>query len=147
MKFKDYVKTSILPTYFVTVVCIALAMAVVGSIFEPDVRLGYGVLFSPFLYGLLAAVIQLVGYSKKELTPKQALGRKVIHVLLLEVGIMAFLHFAGALSGPGVTIALAVAILVIYFAVTLITGLNDRRASQAVNLALKELQKRGDVNL
>jgi hypothetical protein len=141
MSFKDFMMKQIIPGFFVTVTCITFAMAVLGTVYGPDVRLSYGILFSPFIYGLAATATQLVNYSAKELTVKQALARKGFHALALEIVIMHIAYGAGALTGTGVTAALALAILLIYGAVTLIMWISDRRSSEAVNRALSELQK------
>lgn len=142
MKFREFVQKELIPNYFVSVSCIALAMGVIGTLFEPDAKLGYGVLFSPFIYGLIAALIQLVSYSRKSLTPRQAITRQILHFILLEAGIMGVLYWLGALTSTGVTIALALSIPVIYAAVTAVMWMNDRRTTEAVNRALKELQQR-----
>lgn len=142
MEFKTFFKTQIAPGFFISVACISLAMGVIGTAFLPDVSLGYGILFSPLIYGLMGAVLQLVNYSKKELTLRQIILRKVLHVLLLEIGIAAILYAGKAFTGIEITIALLLSILVIYFAVTLVMWINDKRISETVNAALKELQKR-----
>lgn len=141
MSFKQFFQKSIVPSFFVTVTCITLVMAVVGTVFEPDVQLGYGVLFSPFVYGVVAALIQMVSYSKNELTVKQAVVRKVAHFVLLEAGILLVLYWAKALTSAGITIALAFSIFVVYVAVTAVLWLNDKRTTETMNKALKELQK------
>ncbi len=142
MRFKEYLKSQAVPMFFVSFCFITLAMAVLGSLFEPDAQLGYGVLFSPFVYSIAAALIDLMFYTKKEPSPRGALLRNIINVLLLEAGMLAILYFAGALTSPGLSLALALAILAIYFAVKLLLWLNDRRYSKALNQALWELQKR-----
>lgn len=140
MSFKDYCKNEILPSFFISVTCIALAMGIIGTIFEPKATFGYGILFSPILYGLIAALIQLVGYSKKELTPRQAAVRKIFHVVLLEAGILSILYLGGALTSAAISIALVLSILLIYGAVTLVLWAHDKQTSEAVNRALKVLQ-------
>jgi uncharacterized membrane protein len=141
MAFKDFFTKQIVPGFFVTVTCITFAMAVLGTAYGPDVRLSYGILFSPFIYGSAATATQLINYSAKELTIKQALIRKVFQVLALEIVVMGIAYGAGALTGTGVTVALALAILLIYGTVTLIMWISDKRSSDAVNRALLILQK------
>lgn len=143
MNFKTYLQKQILPSFSITVTCITFGMAVLGTIFQPQARFSYGVLFSPFLFGLVAAALQLVGYSRKELTLRGALARKVVYVVLLEAAVLGILYGSGGLTSPELTLSLAVMILVIYFAVTLVMWLNDSRTSRDVNAALKELQRGG----
>lgn len=100
----------------------------------------HGILFSPILYGFIAVLIQLVGYSKKELTARQAAVRKIIHVFLLEAGFLSILYLGGALKNAAITLALGITVLLIYGAVTLVLWAQDQQTSEVVNRALKVLQ-------
>ena len=142
MKFKEYFLHTILPGFFASVTCISFVMAVIGSVFEPDARLGYDGLFWPLLYGLLGALAQLVGFSPREMTVRQAFMRNVLTLVLLEAVVMGVLYLGGALTNAAITISLAVGILVIYAAVSVVLWLNDRRTADQINQALGELQRK-----
>jgi len=142
MEFKAFLKKHVIPGFFISTTFITLTMAVIGTLFEPSARFGYGILFSPLIYGLIAALFQLVGYSKKELTGRQSVVRTILHFALLEAGIMYILYRANALTNVSITVSLALSIIVIYVAVTLIMWLNDKHTTQTLNKALKELQQR-----
>lgn len=146
MRFKDFILQSVLPSFFAAVTCITFVMAVIGSIFEPDAQVGYFGLFWPLMYGLLAAVIQLVNYSRRELTARQALVRKVLHFILLESAIMGVLYWGGAFTSMAVTISLALSIMVVYAAVSALLWRNDKRTADRVNQALGALQQRHRIN-
>lgn len=145
MKFKVYFLHTMLPSFFASVTCISLVMAVLGSIFEPDVRMGYVGLLWPILYGLLAALIQLVNFSRHELTVRQALVRKALTLVLLEAAIIGVLYWGGALTSTAVTISLALSIIIVYGAVSVVLWIGDRRTADQVNRALGELQKKNQA--
>ncbi|MDO3409283.1 DUF3021 family protein [Saccharibacillus sp. CPCC 101409] len=139
MEFKTFFTTQIIPSFFVAVACIAGVMGIVGVYAQPDASLGYGILFSPLIYGLLGALLQTVHYSSKELSPRQTILRQLVHLLLLEIGIVSLVYAGGELTGVGVALALALSIAAVYFAVMLILWINDKRTSRIFNRALQEL--------
>ena len=142
MDFKTFFIKKILIGFFVSVTCISVVMAVVGILFVPDARFGYEAFFSPILFGVIAIVPSLVTYSKEELSLKQTIIRKIIHFILIEVLILLVLYLEGGLTGVGVTISLAVSILVIDLTVHLVLWINDRRIANELNLGLKDMQSR-----
>ena len=82
-------------SFFVVVTCINLGMAFMGMIYAPDTRFGYEALLFPVFYGFLGILPSAVLYSRKELTVKQMLLRKIIQLILIEaimVGIVFFLE-------------------------------------------------------
>jgi hypothetical protein len=152
MEFKKFIRDEVVPSFFISTTCITLLMAFMGTLALPQARFGYEVLFSPFVYGLASSSVVLINYSKKELTPRQALLRKILHVISLEIVIMSILYAVGSFTEVGIAAetgefafglaaAMAVFILVIYAAVTYVMWLLDKRSCDAVNRALKRLQE------
>lgn len=127
-------------SFFVSVTCICAAMAVIGMVFEPDVRFGYEAFLSPILFGAIASFPLLVKYSKNELSVKQAIIRNILHFVLLEVLILSVLLFEGLLTGLSMAVSLAVSIFIIYLTVNLFLWVNDKKAAADFNNALKKLQ-------
>jgi len=140
MDFKTFFVKKVMISFYITVTFITLAMAIVGLIFEPETRLGYEAFLSPLLFGAIATFPKLITYSKEELSVKQTLLRNVIHFLLLEVLILGSLYFAEILTSSSMTVSLAVTVLIIYVAVSVIMWINDKKTAVQINQALKVLQ-------
>lgn len=75
-------------TYFMIVTLITLAMCIVGKAMMPEQTFGYEAFAAPLLYGLVGAIPNLVLYSKRELKVKELLVRKILQLILIEIGIL-----------------------------------------------------------
>lgn len=82
-------------SFFVVVTCINLGMAFMGMIYAPDTRFGYEALLFPVFYGFLGILPSAVLYSRKELTVKQMLLRKIIQLILIEAIMVGIVFFLG----------------------------------------------------
>lgn len=140
MDFKTFLIKKVMMSFFVTITCITVTMALMGIIFEPDTRFGYEAFLSPLIFGTLASLLLLVKYSKRELSLKQAVIRNIIHFVLLEVVILSVLTFEGLLTSMSMTISLGVSIFIIDLTVNLVLWINDKRTAKEFNDALKRLQ-------
>lgn len=127
-------------SFFVSVTCICVAMALIGMIFEPDTRFGYEAFLSPLILGMVASIPLLVKYSNNDLSMKQMAIRNVIHFILLEAIILSILYFGGILTNMSMTISLGVSIFVIDLTVILVLWINDKKTAKEFNDALKRLQ-------
>ncbi len=140
MNFKTFFIKEVMMSFFVSITCIAAAMALVGMIFEPDTRFGYEAFLSPIIFGALASLPLLVKYSKKELSIKQTAIRNVIHFILLEAVILLVLYFGGMITSISMAISLGISIFMIDLTVNLVLWINDKRTAKVFNNALKRLQ-------
>lgn len=70
--------------FFVCTTCITILEGILGMIFFPEERLPYEAFFSPPLFGFLSVLLGLVTKSKKELSVRQILFRRALHLLLIE---------------------------------------------------------------
>lgn len=140
MDFKTFFIKSVMMSFFVSVSCITLAMALTGIIFEPETRLGYEAFFSPLIFGAIASLPLLVKYSRRELSLKQTMVRNVLHFLLLEIVILATLYLSDILTSISMTVSLGFSVLLINLTVHLILWVHDRRTARQFNDALKQLQ-------
>ena len=146
MDFKAFVRKEVVMGYFAATTCIAVAMAIIGTMFEPEARFGYGILFSPLIYGALAIPVILVGYSKRELTMFETLIRNIIQLLMIEFIVLLINYVNGALRSASITVAVALSVLAIYVAVNIVLWTNDAYTAKEINKALKEMQNRHDGN-
>ena len=71
-------------SFFVVVTCVNLVMAFLGMRYEPEIRFGYQAFLLPVIYGGLGILPSAVTYSRKELSVRQMLVRKLLQLLLLE---------------------------------------------------------------
>ncbi len=140
MDLKTFFVKKIMMSFFIAVTCICAAMALIGVIFEPDIRFGYEAFLSPLIFSAVATFPSLVQYSKKELSLRQTAVRNVIHFILLEAVVLSVLYFGGILTDMSITLSLGVSIFVIDLIVNLVLWLNDKKTAKEFNNALKKLQ-------
>jgi len=142
MDFKTFFVKKVMMSFFISISCITVAMALIGIVFEPTVRFGYEAFLSPMLFGALATLPMLVKYSKKELSIKQTMLRGVMHFILLEAVLLTALHLAGLLTSISMTISLAASICIIYATVNLVLWIQDTRTAKELNDALQKMQSK-----
>lgn len=133
--------TEFLVTFLVCTAAICILEGVIGMIFMPEQKFGYEAFFSPPLFAFFSVLLGLVTYSKKELTVKQVLFRRALHLLLIEALVFG-LNYASGITFPlPAGIALAFAIMVIFVMVYLIMYINDKRSAKLFNEELKRFQE------
>lgn len=140
MDFKTFFVKKVMLSFYISVTFIVLAMAIVGLVFEPDIRMGYEAFFSPLIFGAIATFPKLITYSREELSVRQTLIRNILHFLLLEVLILGSLYFTEVLTSVSMTVSLAVTILIIYISVSAIMWINDKKTALEFNNALRIYQ-------
>ena len=141
MDLKTFFIKKVMMSFFVSVTLITAAMAIVGLIFERDVRFGYGAFLSPLFFGGIASFPLLVKYSKTELSFKQTVIRNAIHLVLIEVLVIGVLYFNGVLANWDMTISLGFTIFIIDLTVNLVLWVNDKKTAKEFNEALSLMQK------
>ncbi len=141
MKYKDmFVK--LMMTFFVVTACVTILQAVFGAVFMPDAVLSWRAFYSPPLLGALSSLLSLVTYSSRELTMKQELCRKALHLFLIEILVLTLNRFSGNIYSTKVWIALIICVAIIYIVVNLVLYINDQKSAEKFNRQLKEYQKR-----
>lgn len=140
MDYKTFFVKKIMMSFFVSVTCICAVMALIGMIFESDIRFGYEAFLSPLIFGAIASLPFLVKYSRSELSLKQTVIRNVIHFVLLEAVILSVLYFGEILTSMSMAISLGISIFVVDLTVNLVLWINDKRIANEFNSALKILQ-------
>ena len=140
MSFKAFLKRSLME-YFIITTCVTAATAILGLSLDPTAKFGYEGYFSPLLFGLMSLVPSIATYSRKELSLRQTLLRKLIHFALLETMLISFGHWAGILHGFD-TVYFALTVLIVYLAVDLISWHLDSKEASKINKTLRSLQGR-----
>lgn len=141
MSFKAFLKKCLMQ-YFIITTCVTVAIALLGLSMEPAARFGYEAYFSPLIFAFISLLPSFVTYSRKELSIRQALLRKVLYVIVLEAMLMAFGFFAGILHGSADASFFALAVFLVYLAVNLISWQIDKKEADEFNKTLKSMQGR-----
>lgn len=129
--------------FCVCTACITILQGVLGMLFYPEEKLGYEAFLTPPLFGLFSVILGVVTWSKKELSVKQVLIRRAIHLLLIEGMVFGLNYVAGNRFSIVVNLTLAFGIAVVFVAVYLILWINDKKSADLFNQKLKEFQARG----
>lgn len=133
-----FVKRVVMP-FFVITTCIGIAEGLIGMIFYSDKPLSPDALFSPAILGAMTALTSLVHYSKHELSMREILIRKAIHLAIIEGIVLGLNYIAGNLTDIIVTVSIAVAVFIIFVTVYLVQYLSQRRISDELTAALHAL--------
>ena len=141
MSFKAFLKRCLME-YFIITTCITAAIAILGQALDPTARFGYEGYLSPLIFGFLSLVPSFVTYSRRELSFRQALVRKVFHVIALEAMLIVFGFWTGILHNPAEASFFGLAVFLVYVAVNLISWLLDKKEASELNRTLKSLQGR-----
>ena len=98
MSLKTFLKRCLME-YFIITTCVTAAIGILGLSLDPTAKVGYEGFFSPLIFGLVSLVPSVATYSRKELSFRQTLVRKLLHFALLQATLIAFGHWAGILRG------------------------------------------------
>lgn len=128
-------------SFFVVVTCINLGMAFMGMIYAPDTRFGYEVLLFPVFYGFLGILPSAVLYSRKELTVKQMLLRKIIQLILIEAIMVGIVFFLGG-TDFSTLLPFMIMVLAVCLAAEGILWLAADKKVRKLNAQLKRFQDR-----
>lgn len=143
MSIKEYGKT-MLQDFFVITTFVNIVMFVLGSIYRPGATFSYEILLFPPLYGFLGTIPSWILYSKKELSTRQLLARKILQVIVLEL-ILVLVIFGGenmCKENIPEIIALAISVFLVYVLVSIVSWLLDVRTAKVVMKELSEYQKK-----
>ena len=125
---------------------ISITMGVGGMIMVPGETVPYYAFFIPFLFAALCMIPVMLLYTEKEMTIKQAIIRKIIMVLLLEILVL----LAQRIISPSATISLYVCVFISVFVIVavvgLITWLYDKEAADQMNEKLKKNRKKDEFH-
>ena len=139
---KAFLKRCLLE-YFIITTCVTAAIAILGLSVDPAARFGYEAYFSPLIFGLVSLMPSFVTYSRKELSFRQTIVRKVLHVIMLEAMLIAFGFWAGILHGAADASLFGLTVFIVYLAVNLTSWQIDKKDASEINKTLKSLQGRG----
>lgn len=131
--------------WYVFLLCdlfISLDMAVMGLILKPDAQTGYWVLFFPPLYAFLCTIPSLFMYSKKELTVKQAIFRRILQIVSIEAIIIGLINGLNTNVSFLNSALLGGSVLVVFGAVWFVNWLRVRSEAKELNKRLEILNRK-----
>lgn len=123
------------------VTCINLGDGLYGDDLCPDTRFGYEALLFPVFYGFLGILPSAVLYSRKELTVKQMLLRKIIQLILIEAIMVGIVFFLGG-TDFNTLLPFMVMVLAVCLAAEGILWLAADKKVKKLNAQLKRFQDR-----
>lgn len=130
-------------TYFILVTLITITLYVMGMLFDPNRQLGYEAFAAPLIYAGCTVVVNVVMYSKKELTIKAFLFRKVIQFFLLE-GIILFVIYGSVdvlIENRSSAMSIMISVFVIFVLSHAVLGLENYLSAKKMTEELIEFQK------
>ena len=128
--------------YFIIVTCITAATGILGLMVDPGARLGYEAFFSPLIFGLVSLVPSLLTYHRRELSFRQAVVRKALHLLSLEACLTGYAAWSGLLPTPADAFQFAVTVLFVYLLVNAAIYVLSLKEANEINKGLRTLQGR-----
>lgn len=137
---KKYFAIKLLNMFFIITTLITIVMGVMGLIWERDRLLTYEVMFSPVIIGFISVLPSIVMYSKKELTLRQIVIRKVLHLFLLEIELIAFSKIVG-IWNKVIGLPFVVSILIVAVLVQVFLWLIGLQRANTITNELKAFQK------
>ncbi len=140
MSFRSFFIKNVLMPFFIITSCVSVAEGILGMIFYTDMIVSYKALFSPALFGIATSFPSLVMYSKKELSVKQIIIRKIIEGVIIEATVLTLNFQSGNIKNASIAVSLAVTVLIIMITVEVIQYINDKRISDELNEALKNMK-------
>ncbi|MBE6753721.1 MAG: DUF3021 family protein [Ruminococcaceae bacterium] len=133
---------SLVRSYFAVVTLVVLAVAILGNIFAPEERFGYDAFYLPLLYGAIGVLPDVIMYSRKELSVKALIVRKVLQLVMIE-GAILFIMFAFGPAynrQPTLVVSVAISIFIIYILVNLMDYAHNCAAAKQLNDELGRLK-------
>ncbi len=138
MNPKDFLK-SLFTNFFIVVTLVTIAMGILGLTFDADRTFGYEAYFFPLFYSILSMLPAIVMYTKKELSIRKTLLRKLLQLALIEFLLLGFMIMNG-FHEIRLLVTQAIVILLITLSVTGISWLLDIKSARELNKDLVEYQ-------
>lgn len=134
---------SLITTFFSLVTLITVAMLILGFVLDPAASFGYEAYAFPLIYGACGAISVGIMYSKRELTVKEVIVRKVIQLIFLEI-LIPTIAFGGSnvlATRPQIVVGMVVSILVIFVVSHIIDWVLDSLSAKKMTEDLVKFQE------
>lgn len=115
-------------------------IVLVTALLNPTYELSSKIIMLIALFALLSDLTAIVFWSKKELSDKSRITRRVLHFVLIEIIVLFFGNILGFASGVTQNIIFGFEILGIYAIVCWIDWLIDKKTADDINDKLKKMR-------
>lgn len=142
MHGKEFIR-NMMVSYFSLVTLITVVIFAMGLYLEPDARFGYDAFAAPLIYGACGILPNAVMYTKRELTVKEFLVRKVIQFILIEA-IVLFVAFYGSdirIKQKEIIIGVGVSVFIVYVVSHIIDWVLDYVSARRMTEELIKMQQ------
>lgn len=141
MQGKEFLRSTCM-SFFIVVTCVDAAIFILGTLFQKNALFGYEAFLSPLIFGLFSVLPMAVMYSRKELSVKEIIFRKILQLFLLEILLcfITFGDFSTMMEDCTITLSFCTSVMIIFILVHLIIYLLDFRTARQINQQLKEFQ-------
>lgn len=146
MELRELIKRLII-SYPIIYGCSIMATFVFCLVFDPDSVFGMDYLGKMFLFALAGDLPSLVFYSKRELSHKEQVLRKLIHLLLLEGVLLTIGRIMGLHDNMTEGIFFFFIVLAVYLIVWFLAFSDDLRQAKEINKALEQRKKHEDMTI
>jgi hypothetical protein len=140
MSFIDFIKKNLM-NFFIIVTFISVAMGILGISLKPGTTFGYEAFFSPVIYGAVAMLPSFVFYSRRELSFKQMLLRRILHFVILEATLLIFSFLLGLLDDTETAAYFAASVFIVYLLTNIIRWIIDSKTAGEINKGLKRIKQ------
>lgn len=140
MSLVSFIKKNLMD-YFIIVTGINVAIAILGMNFDPDTVFGYQAFFSPLIIGAVAVFPSVVMYSRRELSFRSMLIRRALHLVVLEITLIAFGYFSGLFTEWSIIAPFAVGVILVYAFTLFARYLIDSKTAVEINKGLRRMQE------
>lgn len=133
--------------FFILTTLICIGVGILGMIFQPETKLGYEVFFMPVIYAIAGLIPTAVMFSKRELSVKEVIIRKIIQWLLIEA-IVIGLIFGGHITQAeykSTIIGVFVSIFIIFLLCHLISTFMEYIDAKKMNADLEAFLIKNNV--
>ena len=133
-------------TFFTVVTLVNVAMLVLGTWLTPDMKFGYEAFCAPLIYGVVGTLPNIVMYSRRELTVKELLFRKMLEFILVEVLVLgvAFYGTDTFWRQPKIAISMGISIFLIYVIASIMDWAQNYVVAKRMTDELVKFQERVD---
>lgn len=134
---------SIIFNFFIVVTLVNIAIFVLGTVFQGDKQMGYEAFLAPLIYGAMSMLPIIVMYSRRELTMREIIVRKLIQLLLLEVLLYVGGYGIESMKTKSIflTISFGASVMIIFVLANVISYLLNAREAEELTSLLKKYQE------
>lgn len=128
--------------FFISTTCICIMDGIFGCIFFQGQMIAFEAYFSPPLFGLISAVLSglITSDNQKYIDLREQVFRQILLLVLIEICVFGLNYLSGNVFSAGVTVLVAIGIVVIYGIVLGVMYLNEKHNAEQFNEALRQMQ-------